>query len=62
MGRHGGWLRHLLTSDIIKIRDAFGDDSCKPWHIEILSQKGYRLIARVIDAQTDPPRHFLIMS
>ncbi len=36
-----------LTSAIIKLRKAFGDDPRKPWLIETLSKKGYRLIAAV---------------
>lgn len=41
-----------LTSAIIKIRKAFGDNSRNPWLIETLSKKGYRFIAQVSDAQT----------
>jgi len=36
-----------LTSAIIKLRKAFGDDSHKPWLIETVAKKGYRLIAPV---------------
>jgi adenylate cyclase len=39
-----------LTSAIIKLRKAFGDDSRHPWLIETVSKKGYRLIAPVADA------------
>ncbi len=36
-----------LTSAIIKLRKAFGDDSHKPWLIETVAKKGYRLIAPI---------------
>ncbi len=36
-----------LTSAIIKLRKAFGDDSHRPWLIETVAKKGYRLIAPV---------------
>ena len=36
-----------LTSAIIKLRKAFGDDSHKPWLIETVAKKGYRLMAPV---------------
>lgn len=36
-----------LTSSIIKLRKALGDDSRKPRFIETVSKKGYRLIAPV---------------
>jgi TolB-like protein/DNA-binding winged helix-turn-helix (wHTH) protein/Flp pilus assembly protein TadD len=39
-----------LTSAIIKLRRAFGDDSRHPWLIETVSKKGYRLIAPVAEA------------
>ena len=39
-----------LTSAIIKLRKAFGDDSRHPWLIETVSKRGYRLIAPVADA------------
>lgn len=39
-----------LTSAIIKLRKAFGDDSRHPWLIETVSKRGYRLIALVADA------------
>jgi len=42
-----------LTSAVIKIRKAFGDNSRNPWLIETLSKKGYRFIAPVSDVQTD---------
>jgi adenylate cyclase len=42
-----------LTSAIIKLRKAFGDDSRHPWLIETVSKKGYRLIAPVADADAD---------
>lgn len=38
-----------LTSAIIKLRKAFGDDSRHPWLIETVSKKGYRLIATVTE-------------
>jgi adenylate cyclase len=41
-----------LTSAIIKLRKAFGDDSRHPWLIETVSKKGYRLIAPVADADS----------
>jgi TolB-like protein/DNA-binding winged helix-turn-helix (wHTH) protein len=41
-----------LTSAIIKLRKAFGDDSHRPWLIETVAKKGYRLIAPV----TEPDR------
>lgn len=43
-----------LTSAIIKLRKAFGDDSRHPWLIETVSKKGYRLIAPVADAAAPP--------
>jgi TolB-like protein/DNA-binding winged helix-turn-helix (wHTH) protein/Tfp pilus assembly protein PilF len=42
-----------LTSAIIKLRKAFGDDSRHPWLIETVSKRGYRLIAPVADADAD---------
>jgi len=44
-----------LTSAIIKLRKAFGDDSRHPWLIETVSKKGYRLIAPVSEADADAP-------
>jgi TolB-like protein/DNA-binding winged helix-turn-helix (wHTH) protein/Tfp pilus assembly protein PilF len=44
-----------LTSAIIKLRKAFGDDSRHPWLIETVSKKGYRLIAPVSDADASAP-------
>lgn len=41
-----------LTSAIIKLRKAFGDDSRHPWLIETVPKKGYRLIAPVAEAAT----------
>lgn len=41
-----------LTSAIIKLRKAFGDDSRHPWLIETVSKKGYRLIAPVADTDS----------
>ncbi len=43
-----------LTSAVIKIRKAFGDDSRNPWLIETLSKKGYRFIAPV-SSHTEAP-------
>jgi len=40
-----------LTSAVIKIRKAFGDNSRNPWLIETLSKKGYRFIAPVLEVQ-----------
>lgn len=42
-----------LTSAIIKLRKAFGDDSRHPWLIETMPKRGYRLIAPVADADAD---------
>lgn len=44
-----------LTSAIIKLRKAFGDDSRHPWLIETVSKKGYRLIASVSEADAVAP-------
>lgn len=44
-----------LTSAIIKLRKAFGDDSHHPWLLETVAKKGYRLIAPVIDPDSAPP-------
>ena len=44
-----------LTSAIIKLRKAFGDDSRHPWLIETVSKKGYRLIAPVSEADAGTP-------
>lgn len=44
-----------LSTTIIKLRKALGDDSRRPRYIETVSKKGYRLIATV-DRQNRPPR------
>jgi TolB-like protein/DNA-binding winged helix-turn-helix (wHTH) protein/Tfp pilus assembly protein PilF len=44
-----------LTSAIIKLRKAFGDDSHHPWLIETVAKKGYRLIAPVTAPGGDAP-------
>lgn len=44
-----------LTTAIIKLRKALGDSSRKPWLIETVSKKGYRLIASVTVADHAPP-------
>jgi TolB-like protein/DNA-binding winged helix-turn-helix (wHTH) protein/Flp pilus assembly protein TadD len=43
-----------LTSAIIKLRKAFGDDSHRPWLIETVAKKGYRLIAPVAEPGGTP--------
>ncbi len=45
-----------LTSSIIKLRKALGDDSRQPRFIETVSKKGYRLIAPVGAVSSAPPR------
>ncbi|MBI3576254.1 MAG: winged helix-turn-helix domain-containing protein [Gammaproteobacteria bacterium] len=44
-----------LTSSIIKLRKALGDDSRQPRFIETVSKKGYRLIAPVRPAHEPEP-------
>lgn len=44
-----------LTSAIIKLRKAFGDDSHHPWLLETVAKKGYRLIAPVTEPVGAPP-------
>jgi TolB-like protein/DNA-binding winged helix-turn-helix (wHTH) protein len=44
-----------LTSAIIKLRKAFGDDPHHPWLIETVAKKGYRLIAPVTAADSASP-------
>src|SRR3989344_1278112 len=46
-----------LTSSIIKLRKALGDDSRQPRFIETVSKKGYRLIAPVgaVAPSPEPP-------
>jgi len=44
-----------LTSAIIKLRKALGDNSRQPWLIETVAKKGYRLIAPVTPAIPAPP-------
>jgi TolB-like protein/DNA-binding winged helix-turn-helix (wHTH) protein len=39
-----------ITSAVIKLRKAFGDDSRHPWLIETVPKRGYRLIAAVTEA------------
>jgi len=43
-----------LTSAIIKLRKALGDNSRQPWLIETVAKKGYRLIAPVGPADVVP--------
>jgi len=43
-----------LTSAVIKLRKALGDNSRQPWLIETVAKKGYRLIAPVIPADHAP--------
>jgi len=42
-----------LTSAIIKIRKAFGDNPRDPWLIETLSKKGYRFIGQITEANPE---------
>ena len=44
-----------VTSAIIKLRKALGDEARHPHYIETLSKSGYRLIAEVRDAVPDEP-------
>ena len=44
-----------LTSAIIKLRKAFGDDPHRPWLIETVAKKGYRLIAPVTELDSTLP-------
>jgi len=44
-----------LTSAIIKLRKAFGDDPHHPWLIETVAKKGYRLIAPVTGPDSPSP-------
>ena len=44
-----------LTSAINKLRKAMGDDTQRPWLIETVSKKGYRLIAPVSELDDAPP-------
>lgn len=44
-----------ITSAVIKLRKAFGDDSRHPWLIETVPKRGYRLIAAVTEAITASP-------
>lgn len=44
-----------LTSTIIKLRKALGDDSKNPSYIETIPKRGYRLIAPVTEAPTAQP-------
>jgi adenylate cyclase len=43
-----------LTSAIIKLRKALGDNSRQPWLIETVAKKGYRLIASVTPVEPAP--------
>ena len=45
-----------ITSAIIKLRKAFGDDSRHPWLIETVPKRGYRLIAPVTAADAAAAR------
>ena len=44
-----------LTSAIIKLRKAFGDDAHQPWLIETVAKRGYRLIAPVSEVGRASP-------
>lgn len=44
-----------LTSAVIKLRKAFGDDPHRPWLVETVAKKGYRLVAPIAgDAHSLP--------
>jgi len=52
---------HISSNTVYKaineLREAFGDDAHDPQYIETKSRKGYRLIAEVQPAPSEPSRH-----